>query len=313
MEIPENIYGFIYITTNLINGKKYLGQKKIDDHGKWRNYMGSGVAFKQAVKKYGLENFKREIIDVANNADELNRLEKQYTVEMDCLNDRTFYNLVYGGGTVTGLKFSEGTIQRLRELASGENNYFYGKHYIGELNHFYGKKHTPESRSKMSQSHKGQTPWNKGKTGVYSDETIQKMIEAKKGVPLSESHKKAIREAQEGENHPMYGKHHNEETKEILRQKRLGKKASEETKKKMSEAQLRRFAGKPDMIERHTKRVTCVNTGEVFDSVKHAAERYHISSPSDISQVCKKKRKSAGKDKLGNRLVWEYVDESIPR
>lgn len=313
MEIPENIYGFIYITTNLINGRKYIGQKKIDDHGKWRKYLGSGIAFKQAVKKYGVENFKREIIAVANDAEELNQLEKKYTIDMDCLNDRSFYNLVLGGGTVTGLKFSEKTIQRLRELASGENNYFYGKRYIGDLNPFYGRKHTIASRTRMSRSHKGQEPWNKGKTGIYSTESIQKMINAKKGAPLSENHKKAIREAQTGENHPMYGKHHTEETKEKIRQKQLGKKASEETKKKMSEAQLRRFAGKPDMIERHTKSVMCVNTGEVFDSVKDAAEHYYISSPSDISQVCKKKRKSAGKDKLGNRLAWEYVKESIPR
>lgn len=313
MEIQKTVYGFIYITTNLINGKKYLGQKKIDEHGKWRKYLGSGIAFKQAVKKYGVENFKREIIDVASNADELNQLEEKYTIDMDCVNDRSFYNLVYGGGTVTGLKFSEVTIQRLRELASGKSNYFYGKRYVGELNPFYGKNHTFESRRKMSLSHRGQNPWNKGKTGIYSNETIQKMIDAKKGKPLSESHKKAIQEAQKGENHPMFGKHQSEEAKEKIRQKQLGKKATDATKKKMSEAQLKRFAEKPNTIKYHTRKVLCVTTGKVFESVKDAAKYYYISAPSDISQVCKKKRKSAGKDKLGNRLVWEYLNESIPR
>ena len=45
-------YGFIYITTNLIDGKRYLGQRKF--YGNWQEYLGSGAAFKQAIDKYGI-------------------------------------------------------------------------------------------------------------------------------------------------------------------------------------------------------------------------------------------------------------------
>lgn len=45
----NNFYGFIYITTNLINGKKYIGQKK----GYNDTYLGSGKILKLAIKKYG--------------------------------------------------------------------------------------------------------------------------------------------------------------------------------------------------------------------------------------------------------------------
>ena len=45
------MYGFIYITTNLINGKRYIGQKKYDKEGTWKNYLGSGTYLKRALEK----------------------------------------------------------------------------------------------------------------------------------------------------------------------------------------------------------------------------------------------------------------------
>ena len=56
-----NDYGFIYITTNNVNGKKYIGQKKY--YGNHEVYIGSGVELKNAINKYGKENFTREIIE----------------------------------------------------------------------------------------------------------------------------------------------------------------------------------------------------------------------------------------------------------
>lgn len=61
-KIIENPYGFIYITTNMVNGKRYLGQKSFNHGENWRTYLGSGKIFKDAIKKYGFENFSRNII-----------------------------------------------------------------------------------------------------------------------------------------------------------------------------------------------------------------------------------------------------------
>ena len=69
-------YGYIYITTNLINGKRYVGQKKIDHNSK--GYLGSGVLLRKAIKKYGKENFVIEEIDTANTQEELNKKEQYW-------------------------------------------------------------------------------------------------------------------------------------------------------------------------------------------------------------------------------------------
>ena len=61
------MYYLIYRTTNLLNGKYYVGAhrttKKNDD------YLGSGVALKRAIKKYGRENFSKEIVEECETED----------------------------------------------------------------------------------------------------------------------------------------------------------------------------------------------------------------------------------------------------
>ena len=59
---------YIYLTTNLINGKKYIGKHfgAICD-----SYLGSGTLLQRAIAKYGKENFKKEINKLNANIKEL--------------------------------------------------------------------------------------------------------------------------------------------------------------------------------------------------------------------------------------------------
>ena len=88
-------YGFIYITTNQVNGKKYIGKKKYNK--KSDNYLGSGKHLKNAIKKYGKESFARKIISVGYNANDLSELEIYYIDKYDAVNSQDYYNIASGG------------------------------------------------------------------------------------------------------------------------------------------------------------------------------------------------------------------------
>lgn len=84
----------IYKTTNLINGKIYIGKhiaRCIDD-----GYMGSGKLLKRAISKYGIENFVREILHECSSEEEMNAKEAEIVTEEFCNLD-TNYNLCVGG------------------------------------------------------------------------------------------------------------------------------------------------------------------------------------------------------------------------
>lgn len=100
----ENPYGFIYITTNLINGKRYIGQKVFDNTYKWKSYIGSGRHFLNAVKTYGKENFIRNIVDVAYSPEELNEKEIEWIKNYNAVKSNDFYNIIEGGNTGNHLK-----------------------------------------------------------------------------------------------------------------------------------------------------------------------------------------------------------------
>ncbi len=83
------------------------------------------------------------------------------------------------------------------------------------------------------------TPWNKGKTGIYSEETKAKMQDSYFKVGQIPWSKGKDRFDIRGDKHPMYGKHHSEETRKIISDKLKGRKrtspVSEETREKLSQ------------------------------------------------------------------------------
>lgn len=97
-------YGFIYITTNLVNGKKYIGQKKFDNASRWKSYLGSGFHLRKAVEKYGRDNFIREIVDEAYSEEELNKIEAKWIEKYNAVEDQNFYNMIEGGNLQDSLK-----------------------------------------------------------------------------------------------------------------------------------------------------------------------------------------------------------------
>lgn len=83
----------IYKTTNLINKKFYIGKDSKND----TNYLGSGKILKKAIKKYGIENFKKEIVEECTSQEHLNEREKYWISELNCREGLDCYNIGIGG------------------------------------------------------------------------------------------------------------------------------------------------------------------------------------------------------------------------
>lgn len=87
--------GYIYKTTNLIDGKMYIGKHISSQHEP--SYLGSGHILLKAIKAYGKQNFSNEIIATANSVEELDSLEKTYIAQHKKRYGENCYNLAVGG------------------------------------------------------------------------------------------------------------------------------------------------------------------------------------------------------------------------
>jgi len=84
----------IYKTTNLVNGKIYIGKHQTNNPDD--SYYGSGSAIKRAIKKYGKENFKKDILYNFDTVGEMDRKEKEL-IDESFINRKDTYNRGVGG------------------------------------------------------------------------------------------------------------------------------------------------------------------------------------------------------------------------
>jgi hypothetical protein len=171
----------IYQITNTINQKIYIGKhqtKNLDD-----GYMGSGKHLKRAIKKYGIENFVKEILYVFDSEEEMNYKEAELVTEEFSLREDT-YNICIGGKggfsyinrmslNMYGSNGSSGhgvenlsvgrearktklaESQEYRDLISIIISDSLYKYYKNNAGNFTGKIHKKESKIKISESLKG--------------------------------------------------------------------------------------------------------------------------------------------------------------
>ena len=88
---------YVYEVTNLINGKKYIGKRSCKCPIEEDKYMGSGVAITRAIKKYGKENFKKDVLKICSTEDEAYAYEDIYTLKVKAWDNENYYNLKQGG------------------------------------------------------------------------------------------------------------------------------------------------------------------------------------------------------------------------
>lgn len=128
---------YVYETTNLINGKKYIGKRSCKCAIEEDKYMGSGILISKSIKKYGKENFRKDILEICNSEDMAFEREKYWIKHYNAVESREFYNIKDGGEGNTRedalRNLAKLTPEQIRERSrklsianKGENNSMYG-------------------------------------------------------------------------------------------------------------------------------------------------------------------------------------------
>lgn len=252
----------IYKTTNLINGKFYVGK---DERNK-PDYLGSGINLHRAIKKYGEENFIKETVEVCSTREELIEREKYWIKETKA--QEIWYNIADGGWG--GNTYDEETRERIsqefkgrhvspetvekrrqtREKRKQENPDRYNqteerKKAIGDFHR--GKEISEEQRQKNSERMKNFTKYSPKFLEMQNGENRKGEKSPMWGTKASEETRRKQSEAHK-KNPVKYwlGKKQSPETIEKRRQKQIGKKWSEDQRKKYEET------GNPFQGQNHT-------------------------------------------------------------
>ena len=149
------MYYIIYITTNVVNTKKYVGKHISEKLGD--NYLGSGLLLNKAINKYGKDKFKRETIELCESLDDLNEKEIFWINDKNTLHPNG-YNLTLGGtggDTFTNNPDKERTRNNRSISVKNYWNNLNEEDKQKRINLIKGKKRSDESKEKYSLAKKG--------------------------------------------------------------------------------------------------------------------------------------------------------------
>lgn len=226
----------IYLVTNKINGKKYVGQTIRPLSERWKDHCRAKDKnyFHNAIRKYGADNFTREVIDTAETVEELDEKEIYWIAKLNTLFPNG-YNLKEGGNV---------SMRGRLGINNPKSRVVYQFRLNGEIvNAYYGasdgERKTGISSSAILRSLKNPRWLAGGYIWVYADDFMRDIQLPAKIVD--------------------------------------------------------------SYSPKNKKRVVCVETGDEFDSVKEAAEKYGVYCTS-ISSCCTGKLKTTG------GYHWKHID-----
>jgi hypothetical protein len=292
-------YGVLYMITNKINNKVYIGVTKKNFNGRYsatgkgiervfNYYIGNekrnsyiNVHLVSSIMKYGYEAFEIvEEFDVAYSEEELYEKEKFWIQYYDSTNYKNGYNRTIGGEVSFALKGEEHPLY---------NSITYYCEICGKTNTQNKAKYNRSKHHFCSQEckYKGESLFYSGENKINYSRKPVNCAYCKKTLKRCQStikqhnycnrycQKEHYKEINLGEKNPNYGKG----------QKIIGSNNG------------------------RARKVICLTTNEVFDCMLDGAEKYGIKYNSYIVANCTGQQKSAGKLADGTPLVWQYYGE----
>ncbi len=219
----------IYVITNLINGKMYVGQTSGSVKKRWSQHKShtlrkSTHPLYRSILKHGVENFDVSLVALAFTKKHCDWLEEQWIRTLEThLRDKG-YNLTFGG---EGARHVQETKEKLAKMKLGKPGRVYTEEQKlatslrqrGEKGNNWGKKSSSETREKMSQSHSGE---NNHCFGLYGP------FHPAFGAKHSEESKRIRSEKFSGKNNPMYGKKTSPETLAKIKETKARRKLERE-------------------------------------------------------------------------------------
>ena len=182
------MYGYIYLTINTINKRMYIGKKQSEQYDP--TYYGSGKIIKQAIHKYGIENFNNVILDTADSLQELIQKEKYYIKIYYNTYGELMYNIASGGdGGNTLLHKSSQEIKEFKDKMTIINTKRarqdkYRKNIGIKIKEYYNNH--PDKLKKHSEKIKA--VWTPEKRQIHSELIKSRSPEVKKKI--AQSHQK---------------------------------------------------------------------------------------------------------------------------
>ena len=262
--------GVIYKTLNLLNGKFYVG-RDVNNNPK---YLGSGVLINLAVKKYGRENFKKEILEYCE-VDKLDEREIYWIEKLNAQDKKIGYNLADGGHNYFTMneEIKSKISSTLKGKYVGENSFRHGtilseqhkENFIANakaikgksFEEFYGTKKATEISDKMSKAQillwKNKDHWNKMSKAISKGKT---------GTILTKEHRSKIGKGLEG-------RIVSDKTREKLRTSNMNKKQ----KHSISVKVLNEIDGKETFFSNISYAARTLNTS--FYKIKNNKLRNH--------------------------------------
>lgn len=272
----------VYMHTNKINSKKYVGITCQKGSRRWRydgyGYKGS-YYFYSAIQKYGWQNFETTILEIGLSKEEAEKREIELIKYYDTTNKSKGYNITKGGNIIGNHS------EEVRKIMSEK------------------AKKRPIDYAKIRKMQE----INRGRT--LSEEQRKMMSEQRKGKKLSKKHVESIRKSHIGYIHPEEQKRKiSSSLKKFYESDENRVKRSLEMKKVYSDPIARKNSSLSKM--KTNKPVLLVNTEERFENHVDAGKKYGIQN-NKILKNCQKLSLSAGKDLDKNPLIWVFEEDYI--